>query len=390
MSDPTAAVLEIFRESIAAESSETLTERVRVRAFLAEAIAGGLMTPECDSWLSGHSPRFSLELGRRGWIGMTWPREYGGRGASTLTRFAVVEELLAVGAPVAAHWFSDRQIGPGLLRHGTETQRRHFLPAMARGEIYFCIGMSEPESGSDLGSIHTRAIRTDNGWLINGAKIWTSHADKSQYMLALVRTGTSDQRPSVALTQVIIDMTQPGITVRPIEMLGGRTHFCEVNFNDVYVDDAMVLGTVGSGWHQVLGELGFERSGPERFLSTFPMISGLLRDQSPTDTGRDADLGSLLARLCVLRAMSARINHHLDGPTAPGVAAAIVKDVGTTLENESIDVARRWLHSVIEPAQHERLRQHIQHAQTHAPGFTLRGGTNEIMRGIIARALGAS
>jgi alkylation response protein AidB-like acyl-CoA dehydrogenase len=346
------------------------------------------MTPECDSWLSGHSPAFSRELGRRGWIGMTWPACYGGRDASTMTRFAVVEELLAAGAPVAAHWFSDRQIGPGLLRHGTEAQRKFFLPALARGEVFFCIGMSEPESGSDLGSIRTRATRTQTGWSISGTKVWTSHADKSQYMLALVRTGNATQPHADALTQVIVDMTAPGITARPIDMLGERTHFCEVTFEDVRVDDAMVLGAVGNGWRQVLGELGFERSGPERFLSTFPMIEAL------TGTGataaRDADVGSLIARLSVLRAMSARINHHLDGPVAPGVAAAIVKDLGTTLENDSIQIARRWLQTLGGDARHARLGEHLHQAQTHAPGFTLRGGTNEIMRGIIARAIGAS
>ena len=388
MTAPTTAELDLFRESLSAEAPETVAERARVRTFLADAIADGLMTPQCDSWLSGHSPEFSRELGRHGWIGMTWPACYGGRGASTMTRFAVIEELLAAGAPVAAHWFSDRQIGPGLLRHGTEAQRQFFLPALARGEIYFCIGMSEPESGSDLGSIRTRATRADSGWTINGAKIWTSHADKSQYMLALVRSGAAGQKTADALTQVIIDMTSPGITVRPIEMLGGRTHFCEVTFDDVHVDNTMVLGAVGNGWRQVLGELGFERSGPERFLSTFPMIDGLTG--AGADTARDADLGSLVARLSVLRAMSARINHHLDGVVAPGVAAAIVKDLGTTLENDSIQIARRWLPTMPNDTRHARVSEHLHYAQTHAPGFTLRGGTNEIMRGIIARALGAS
>ena len=383
----TLAELDLFREPIPAEAPETVAERARVRAFLAEAIADGLMTPQCDSWLSGHAPEFSREVGRHGWIGMTWQACYGGRDASTMTRFAVIEELLAAGAPVAAHWFSDRQIGPGLLRHGTKAQCQLFLPALARGEIYFCIGMSEPESGSDLGSIRTRATRTDTGWLINGAKIWTSHADKSQYMLALVRTGTAGQKTADALTQVIIDMSSPGITVRPIEMLGGRTHFCEVNFDDVHVDDTMVLGAVGNGWRQVLGELGFERSGPERFLSTFPMLNGFSgTDASPA---RDADMGSLIARLSVLRAMSARISHHLDDPVAPAVAAAVVKDLGTTLENDSIQVARRWL-ATLPDATRAQVGEHLHHAQTHAPGFTLRGGTTEIMRGIIARALGVS
>jgi alkylation response protein AidB-like acyl-CoA dehydrogenase len=388
MTPPAAAELDLFRDSIPTEAPETVAERARVRAFLADATADGLMTPQCDSWLSGHSPEFSREVGRHGWIGMTWPTCHGGRDASTMTRFAVIEELLAAGAPVAAHWFSDRQIGPGLLRHGTQAQCEFFLPALARGEIYFCIGMSEPESGSDLGSIRTRATRADIGWSINGAKTWTSHADKSQYMLALVRTGTAGQKTAEALTQVIIDMSAPGITVRPIEMLGGRTHFCEVTFDDVHVEDSMVLGAVGNGWRQVLGELGFERSGPERFLSTFPMIDAL--SGTGVDPARDADVGSLIARLSVLRAMSARVSHHLDGPVAPGVAAAVVKDLGTTLENDSIQIARRWLPTLPYIGRHVQLSEHLHHAQTHAPGFTLRGGTNEIMRGIIARALGVS
>jgi hypothetical protein len=390
MTDHSSTVLEIFGESIPAEPPETTAERARVRVFLDNATATGLMTPECDSWLSGHSPRFSQEVGRRGWIGMTWPRTYGGRAASALTRFAVIEELLAAGAPVAAHWFSDRQIGPALLRHGTEGQRRFFLPAMARGEIFFCIGMSEPESGSDLGSVRTRATRTTDGWLVNGAKVWTSHADKSHYMLALVRTGAADQKPADALTQVLIDMTQPGITVRPIALLDDAKHFCEVTFDDVLVGDESVLGTVGNGWQQVLGELGFERSGPERFLSTFPMLADLGSQLTSPNRERDADLGSLIARLSVLRAMSSRINHHLDGQTAPGVAAAIVKDLGTMFENDSIAVTRRWLPTITEPEQRTGLNRHLQHAQLHAPGFTLRGGANEIMRGIVARALGAS
>jgi alkylation response protein AidB-like acyl-CoA dehydrogenase len=238
-----------------------------------------------------------------------------------------------------------------------------------------------------LGSIRTRATRNDTGWSINGAKIWTSHADKSQYMLALVRTGTAGQKTADALTQVIIDMSAPGITVSPIEMLSGRTHFCEVTFDDVHVEDTVVLGAVGNGWRQVLGELGFERSGPERFLSTFPMIDGLTGPG--TNPARDADIGTLIARLSVLRAMSARINRHLDGPAAPGVAAAVVKDLGTTLENDSIQIARRWL-PALPITESTQVSEHLHRAQAHAPGFTLRGGTNEIMRGIIARALGAS
>jgi acyl-CoA dehydrogenase len=392
----TASVLALFREELPAEPPEITAERQRVRAFIREATASGLMTPECDSWLSGFSPAFSREAGRRGWIGMTWPRRYGGRETSPSARFAVVEELLAAGAPVAAHWFSDRQIGPSLLRHGTPEQRDAFLPPMARGELWFCIGMSEPDSGSDLGSVRTRATRATRsgreGWIVNGSKIWTSHAQHAHHMLALVRTGAAGEPPKTSLTQLIVDMGTPGVTVRPIRMLDGREHFCEVFFDDVFVPGERVLGRAGEGWRQVLGELGFERSGPERFLSTFPLltgVAGVAAQASHADrSAPDAEFGSLVARLLVLRAMSGRVGAHLDGAQAPGVQAAIVKDLGTRFENDSLDVARGLLGACPQPPP-PAVRGLLGQAQAHAPGFTLRGGTNEIMRDIVARALGA-
>jgi hypothetical protein len=378
-----AAALSLFREPLAPEPASVTRERLRVREFLGEAAASGLLEPQCDSWLSGHSPGFSRELGRRGWIGMTWPREYGGREATQAARFAVIEELLAAGAPVAAHWFADRQIGPSLLRHGTPAQRAFFLPGMARGELYFCVGMSEPDSGSDLGSVRTRATRGDGGWVVSGSKIWTSHAQDAHHMLALVRTGEAGAKPSGALTQLIVDLAQPGVTIRPIRMLDGREHFCEVFLDDVLVPDDRVLGQAGDGWHQVLGELGFERSGPERFLSTFPLLAALPR--AGTGSAGQRETGELTARLVVLRAMSARVAGHLDRE-APGVPAAIVKDLGTAFENDSVDLAGEWLrqHARADPAARALLEQ----AQFRAPGFTLRGGATEIMRDIIARAWG--
>ncbi|HEY1702490.1 MAG TPA: acyl-CoA dehydrogenase family protein [Trebonia sp.] len=386
----------LFRDPVAPEPADVLKERMLVREFLGDAVASGLMVPQCDGWLSGHSPAFSAALGRRGWIGMTWPRQCGGREMPPAVRLAVIEELLVGGAPVAAHWFADRQIGPSLLRHGTAAQREFFLPRMARGELYFCVGMSEPDAGSDLGSVRTRAARADGGWTVSGAKIWTSHAQHAHHMLALVRTGGPAERKSKALTQMIIDMTRPGITVRPIRMLDGREHFCEVFLDDVFVPDDWILGQPGGGWSQVLGELGFERSGPERFLSTFPLLSGVVREagteapgapSADAETGGDAAVGALIARLVVLRAMSARVAGRLGGGEAPGVPAAIVKDLGTVFENDSLDVTREWL------ASHDAdtgLAGLFEQAQTRAPGFTLRGGASEIMRDIVARAWGLS
>jgi alkylation response protein AidB-like acyl-CoA dehydrogenase len=261
---------------------------------------------------------------------------------------------------------------------------------MARGELYFCVGMSEPDAGSDLGSVRTRAIRKDGGWMVSGSKIWTSHAQHAHHMLALVRTGNAGEKRSKSLTQVIIDMAAPGITIRPIRMLDGRRHFCQVFFDDVFVPDERVLGNPGGGWGQVLGELGFERSGPERFLSTFPLLAGITRA-----SGGDPALGELTARLVVLRAMSARVAAHLGGAEAPGVPAAIVKDLGTAFENDSIDTAREWLanrasHHHLDDDADDGLAGLLAQAQARAPGFTLRGGASEIMRDIIARAWGLS
>src|SRR3954449_893330 len=274
-------------------------ERVRaeVREFLAAELAAGTFTTHVDTWLSGVDPAFSRKLGRRGWLGMTWPRRYGGHERSAMERYAVTEELLAAGAPVAAHWIADRQSGPNLLRYGTEEQRQAILPRIAAGECYFVIGMSEPDSGSDLASIRTRAVRNGSGdWVVNGAKVWTSNAHHSHYGITLVRTSPADPSDRHAgLSQLLVDLSLPGITVNPIRILDGGHHFNEVVFEDVVIPADMLLGAEGEGWHQVTAELAFERSGPERFLSTYPLIAEFARRAQ--DPAQVATLGRISARL---------------------------------------------------------------------------------------------
>lgn len=153
---------------------------------------------------------------------MTWPKEYGGQDRSALERYVVLEEMLAAGAPVAAHWIADRQSGPLLLKVGTEEQRRTLLPRIAAGECYFCIGMSEPDSGSDLAAVRTRAVPVPGGFRVNGTKLWTTYAHKSHYMLLFCRTGDGDDRHD-GTSQLLVDLNTPGITIRPIEDLAGRT-----------------------------------------------------------------------------------------------------------------------------------------------------------------------
>ncbi len=359
-----------------------------LRAAVREFLTQGGFEPRCDAWLSGHDPAFSRRLAARGWIGITWPRRYGGQERSYLERHAVVEELLAAGAPVAAHWIADRQTGPLLLRYGTEPQRERFLPAIARGECYFGIGMSEPDSGSDLASIRTTATPVEGGWRLRGTKLWTSHAHRSHYVIALVRTSPAGERKHEGLSQLIVDLRGEGVRVRPIRVLSGEEHFAEVVFEDAFVPRQMLVGREGDGWQQVTSELAYERSGPERFLSTFPLLVETVRELGP-EPGRAGAraLGELAARLCALRALSVDVARRLQAGVIPAVEAALVKDVGTRFERDVIEIAR----SQVDPeAAGERFRHRYREAVTAAPGFTLRGGSSEILRGIVARELRAA
>jgi alkylation response protein AidB-like acyl-CoA dehydrogenase len=362
--------------------------RAEVRAFLAAERAAGSWTPRADVWLSGWDERFSAELGRRGWLGMTIPVEYGGRGASPLDRYVVTEELLAAGAPVAAHWIADRQIAPSLMRFGTEAQRRRYLPGIAAGTVFFGIGMSEPDAGSDLAAVRTRADRVDGGWELTGTKVWTSGAHHAHAFFALARSAPRDEANRHAgLSQFIVELDSPGVQIRPIPLLTGAHHFNEVVFDHVFVPDELVLGEVGAGWRQVTSELAFERSGPERFLSTFPLLTAMIGELAGRP-GVEREVGGLVTRLWALRRMSLAIAGALESGAAPELAAAVVKDLGTRYENEVVDAARLLVGIPPDPGAADGFARLLADAVLHAPGFTLRGGTNEVLRGIVARGLG--
>jgi alkylation response protein AidB-like acyl-CoA dehydrogenase len=366
---------------------ETEALRAKVRAFLDQSLREYSSVERAYSWM-GFDAAFSRQLGERGWIGMTWPKQYGGHEQSAFARYVVVEELLAAGAPVLAHWTADRQSGPLLLNFGTEAQKLRFLPAICRGESYFCIGMSEPDSGSDLSATRSRAVRTDKGWLINGAKLWTTNAHRCQYMIALLRT-TQGSEKQQGLSQIIVDLAAPGVTTRPIYDLAGDAHFNEVVFEDVLMPFDNLIGSEGNGWAQVMSELAFERSGPERYLSTIALLHELVRYLGP-EPGPQAQtaIGRIVANIVVLRQMSLAIAGQLEMKRNPAVEAACVKDLGTELEQAMPEVAHALIDlqpSLMASGSYERVLAYITQV---APSFSLRGGTREILRGIIARGLG--
>lgn len=363
--------------------------RAQVRAFIADELAAGRFTPACDNWLGGFDPDFSRRLAARGWLGMTLPREYGGHGRTALERYVVNEELLAVGAPVAAHWVGDRQTGPSLLRYGTEEQKRYFLPKLVAAEVFFAIGMSEPGSGSDLASVRTRGERVDGGWELTGTKLWTSNAHRADWFFVLCRTEPLGEDRHAGLSQFIVDLKSPGISIRPVPILTGAHHFNEVVMERVFVPDSRVLGQIGQGWHQVTSELAFERSGPERFMSTFPVLQEFLRVIGTDPDPHTAQaIGELAAELWSLRRMSLSVAAALQRGEAPDVAAALVKDLGTRFESEVFERVRLLVEAAPSLHARRRLDQLLAQAILHSPGFTLRGGTNEILRGVVARALG--
>jgi len=363
--------------------------RSEVRAFLDEELSAMTGLERARSW-SGFDAEFSRKLGAKGWIGMMWPRKYGGHERSAIERYVVLEELLAAGAPVAAHWIADRQSGAQLLRYGSEALKQRYVPAIARGELFFCIGMSEPNAGSDLAAIKTSATRVEGGWQITGAKLWTTHVEKAHMMIALVRTSKRDDgNRHGGMSQFLIDLSTPGVEVRGITDHQGDSHFGEVFLNDVVVGEEMLLGTEGEGWSQVNAELALERSGPERYLSSYRLLEELLaavdKDSSELVTNM---LGEIAAEIWTLRQMSMSVAGQLSRGENPSLEAAIVKDLGACFEQKLPPMVQAVLGEDVACDRDSSLYEVMSYLLRASPSFSLRGGTREILRGIIAKGLG--
>jgi len=366
--------------------------RQEVRAFLAEEIEAGTFVPNVSGGIDGaFNEAFSRKVGARGWIGMTWPKKYGGGERSFLERYVVTEEFRVANAPVRLHFVADRQSGPVILKYGSERIKADILPRICRGEVCFAIGMSEPGSGSDLFAARARATRTRGGWLVNGTKVWTSSAHHAHYLIGLFRTSppTRENRRH-GLTQFVVDMRTPGITVNPIYQMTGAHDFNEVVFEDAFIPDDYVLGEVDGAWKQATSELAYERSGPERFLETFYVLTELVRVLGEAPDARAAEgIGRLVAQVHALRRMSVSVAGMLAAGKEPVVEAAIVKDVGTVWEQRLPHRARDLAAFVEEGAANRAAFEELNaYATLIAPKLTIQGGTTEILRGIIARGLG--
>ena len=374
---------------LAALPPAAMALRADIKAFLAEALEPAPAHVRARSWM-GFDAGFSQRLAARGWVGVTLPAEYGGANIDAFSRYVLVEELLAAGAPVSAHWIADRQSGPLIMKFGNDAQKDFYLPRICRAEAFFCIGMSEPGAGSDLASVTTRARPNDAGWLLNGQKIWTTNAHHCHYMIALVRSSGEKEDRQAGLSQFIIDLSLPGVTVRPIRDLSGDAHFSEVFFDNVQLGPDALVGQEGGGWAQVNAELAFERSGPERIYSSIVLLDLWIRmlRESPEGRGHAATVGRLAAHLATLRNMSITITARLARGESPVVEAALIKDLGTEFEQSIPQCIEATLGAGQDSALEAELLRTLAYVSQMAPSYSLRGGTREILRGMIARGLG--
>jgi alkylation response protein AidB-like acyl-CoA dehydrogenase len=330
-------------------------------------------------------PAFSRDLGARGWLGMSLPREYGGAGRSAVERLVVVEALLARGAPVGYHWIGDRQSGPSIAANGTDELKREVLPGIVSGEYSFSIGMSEPDSGSDLASLRSRAVPDNGGWRLNGTKIWTTGADDATHILALFRT--SEDRHH-GLTQFVVDRDAPGLTVSPIPFIDGTADFCELAFEDVFVPDHRRLGEVGAGWGQNTGELALERGGVDRWMSMMPVLEWWAHQLVASENASAlTDLGSITARCWAFRGLSLTVARMVDAGRSAVTEAALVKEMATRFEQECVAIVSRHLGRAPDLGSPDPYESLLARAMLVSPAWSIRGGTNEILRTVAYRGM---
>lgn len=380
--------MSLFKFYPAEHAADAQSLRLGVRALIDDKVRNMSAAQRAQSW-TGFDADFSEHLGAAGLIGMHWPAHYGGRDCATVERYIVIEEMLAAGAPVGAHWIADRQSGSHLINYASPRVRSECLPGIASGKLFFCIGMSEPDSGSDLASISTRAVRVDGGWRIRGAKLWTTHVTRTHMMIALVRTSESGEARHQGLSQFLIDLSLPGITINGITDQTGDQHFGEVFLDDVFVTDDCLIGIEGEGWQQVNAELSLERSGPERYLSSYRLIPEFLDAlQGHPDEISACTLGEIVAELWTLRQMSMSVAGQISDGADPSLEAAMVKDLGATFEQGLPQRIQACLDSSVDDGRYAQMTPVLDYLLNAAPSFSLRGGTREILRGIIARGLG--
>ncbi len=374
--------------------------RQEIKDFLKEELKQESFKPGCDSWIIGYSPEFTRKVAGRGWLGLTWPREYGGQGRSYIDRLILAEEMLRYGAPAACHWFADRQIGGSIVAFGTEEQKRELLPKILRGEAFVGLGMSETEAGSDLASLKTRATEDGDYFIIDGQKMWTSGGKYMNYIYLVVRTDPEAPKHK-GISEILVETSLPGITIRPtIDITGGEA-WNEVFFDNVRVPKKFLIGQKNRGWYQIVHQLAYERSGMERLMANYPLFEAIINFVKETEYN-----GKSLSKNCLIRSRLAQLQVEfevgrlhmyrvalvMDEGRAPDWEAAMSKVYATAFEQKLAGVAMDILGlygQLLEESKLAPIMGMAPHSYLGSKGYSLQAGTSEILKNIIAtRRLG--
>jgi len=370
--------------------------RQEVRKFLAaERDAGSYTTRSNNFWEMDRD--FTKKVAAQGWIGLTWPKEHGGQGRSYIDRTIFMEELLRFQAPSGCYLLGDRQVGPALMSFGTPEQRQTYLPPILSGEAMFCLLFSEPNAGSDLVSVQSSAVQDGDHWIINGQKVWTSGGHLADYGWMLARTDPNAQQKHKGLSEFIIDMKSPGVTVRPLVNIAGKHHFNEIFFDDVRVHQSNLVGQVNRGFYQIMEQMDYERAGLERLMQDYPLYERLIEyAKQPQADGtvlwEDPVVRDQVAQLEIEyqagRLLCYYISWILDQGRVPNYEAAMCKAFCTKWKQKITEVATRLMgpYGQLMPGSlHAPFDGEAPDTYLIARSYTLQGGTTEVLKNIVAR-----
>jgi len=374
--------------------------RQEVKDFLEDEIKQGTFQPGCDAWIQGYSPEFTKKVSQKGWIGLTWPEEYGGKGRSHIDRLILTEEMLRYGAPAACHWFADRQIGGGILRYGNEEQKRELLPKIIAGEAYVGLGLSEPEAGSDLASLRTRATGDGDDYIIDGQKMWTSCGMFMNYIYVVARTDPEAPKHR-GISEFIFETSLPGITITPTIDITGSTAWAEVFFDGMRIPGKCLIGEKNRGFYQVVNQLDYERAGLERLMGNYPLFEAIIQFVKETkkngkplseDTLIRQKLAQLQVEFDIGRLLTYKVVTVMEEGRAPNVEASMAKAYSTSFERRLASVTmdilglygQLWAESKYAP-----ILGMGSHSYLASTGYSLQAGTSEVLRNVVAlRGLG--
>ncbi len=374
--------------------------RREVRDFLAAELPK--RTPQAGGLSEKRDIEFSQKMAKKGWLGMTWPQKYGGQGRTYVEKAILMEELLKVQSPLAYHFMADRQVGPAIIHFGSEWQKEYYLPRIVKAEpgISFCLLFSEPNAGSDLVAVATRAVRDGDDYVITGQKVWTSGGHLADNGWLLAWTNFDPKVPKhKACSEFILNMKAPGVTIRPIINIAGDHSFNEVFMDEVRINKKYLVGKENEGFRQIMAQMDYERAGLERLLQNYPLYEMLKQQIKEMGTRRGQEfyfwakdaMAQLETEFQIGRLLCYYTAWTIDQGRTPTKEAALCKAYCTQYEQRLNDVATRVLGpaSQIREGKWAPFNGYTANAYLWGPSYTLQGGTVEVLKNIVAlRGLG--